>query len=51
MVKDFFDFQEKEVDQPECYHVLRVKGKVRMKADALIIKNNLDMLKFEKVKS
>lgn len=29
---------------------MNVKGKVRMKADAIMIKNNLDMIKFEMVK-
>jgi adenylate cyclase 10 len=51
MVKEFFDVLENPLDNPSCFHVLKVKDKVRMKADALIIKNNLDMVKFEKVKS
>ena len=50
MVKDFFEVQENPLDSPDCFHVVRVKDKVKMKADALIIKNNLDMIKFEKVK-
>ena len=43
MVQEFFTF-----DQPKdgFYQVIGVKDKVRMKADALLIKSNLDMIKF-----
>ena len=48
MVGNFFAFND---DVDGFYQVKHVHDKVRMKADALIIKNNLDMMKFDKVRS
>lgn len=51
MVEGFFEF--KQVESKPHYFVQHVKKnyeKVRMKADALMIKNNINPAKFEMIK-